>query len=33
MPLFTLTAILYAAVCIPATVVVGFLERRLSRHV
>jgi polar amino acid transport system permease protein len=32
MPLFTLTAILYAAVCIPATVVVGFLERRLSRH-
>lgn len=33
MPLFVLTAILYAAVCIPATVVVEFLERRLSRHI
>ncbi|WP_138471524.1 amino acid ABC transporter permease [Poseidonocella sp. HB161398] len=33
MPLFALTAILYAAVCIPATIVVGRLERRLSRHI
>lgn len=32
MPLFTLTALLYASVCIPATIVVGVLERRLSRH-
>ncbi|RWR26962.1 amino acid ABC transporter permease [Sinirhodobacter populi] len=33
MPLFTLTALLYAAVCIPATILVGRLERRLSRHI
>lgn len=31
-PIFTLVAMLYALVCIPATVVVGQLERRFSRH-
>jgi len=33
MPLFTLTAVLYAAVCLPATILVARLERRLSRHI
>ncbi|MBK5000043.1 amino acid ABC transporter permease [Pseudomonas sp. S31] len=33
MPIFTLVALLFAVICIPATVVVGQLERRLSRHI
>lgn len=32
MPLLVLAAALYAAVCIPATLVVGVLERRMGRH-
>ncbi|CAM3750326.1 putative amino-acid ABC transporter permease protein YckA [Pseudomonas reidholzensis] len=32
MPIFILVALMFAAICIPATVVVGHLERRLSRH-
>lgn len=32
-PIFTLVAVLFAVICIPATVVVGHLERRLSRHI
>jgi polar amino acid transport system permease protein len=32
MPLLVLAAALYAAICIPATLVVGVLERRMGRH-
>jgi polar amino acid transport system permease protein len=32
MPLLVLAAALYAAVCIPATLIVGVLERRMGRH-
>ena len=32
LPIFILTAMIFAAVCIPATVVVSLLERRLGRH-
>jgi polar amino acid transport system permease protein len=32
MPILLLAAALYAAVCIPATLVVGVLERRMGRH-
>ena len=32
MPIFLLTALLFAAVCIPATICVSVLERRLGRH-
>ncbi|MBM7048387.1 amino acid ABC transporter permease [Rhizobium lusitanum] len=33
MSILGLAAILYAAICIPATLAVGGLERRLSRHI
>jgi len=32
MPILLLTALLYAAICLPATVVVSALERHLGRH-
>jgi len=32
-PIFTLVALLFAVICIPATIVVGHLERRLNRHI
>ena len=32
MPIFTLTGLMFAAICIPATVLVSLLERRLGRH-
>lgn len=32
MPIFMLTGLMFAAVCIPATLCVTVLERRLSRH-
>jgi polar amino acid transport system permease protein len=32
LPLLGLAAALYAAVCIPATLIVGVLERRMGRH-
>jgi polar amino acid transport system permease protein len=32
MPILLLAAALYAAVCIPATLAVGVLERRMGRH-
>jgi polar amino acid transport system permease protein len=32
MPIFLLTAMMFAAVCIPATICVSVLERRLGRH-
>lgn len=32
MPIFILVALLFAVICLPATVVVGHLERRLGRH-
>ena len=32
MPIFFLTGLLFAAVCIPATICVSILERRLGRH-
>jgi polar amino acid transport system permease protein len=33
MPILLLAALLYAAICIPATIAVSALERRLGRHV
>ena len=32
LPIFFLTGLLFAAVCIPATIGVSYLERRLGRH-
>lgn len=32
LPIFILTALMFASVCIPATILVSLLERRLSRH-
>lgn len=32
MPIFLLAGLLYAAICIPATIAVSVLERRLGRH-
>ncbi|KQV31511.1 amino acid ABC transporter permease [Rhizobium sp. Root1203] len=32
LPILLLAGILYAAICIPATIAVAFLERRLGRH-
>ncbi len=32
LPIFILTALLFASVCIPATILVSLLERRLGRH-
>jgi polar amino acid transport system permease protein len=32
MPILVLAAIFYAAICIPATLIVGVLERRIGRH-
>ncbi len=33
LPVFLLAALMFAAVCIPATILVSLLERRLGRHV
>jgi polar amino acid transport system permease protein len=33
MSVLMLTGLMYAAVCIPATIVVSQMERRLSRHI
>ena len=33
LPIFLLAALMFAAVCIPATILVSLLERRLGRHV
>ena len=32
LPIFMLAALMFAAVCAPATILVAFLERRLGRH-
>lgn len=32
LPIFILTALMFASVCIPATILVSLLERRLGRH-
>jgi polar amino acid transport system permease protein len=32
MPILLLAAVFYAVICIPATIVVGILERRINRH-
>ena len=32
MPIFFLAGIMFASVCIPATILVSLLERRLGRH-
>lgn len=32
MPILILAALFYAAICIPATLIVGVLERRIGRH-
>ncbi len=32
LPILLLAALLYAAICIPATIAVAYLEKRLSRH-
>lgn len=32
LPIFLLVALLFGAVCIPATILVAFLEKRLARH-